>query len=81
MIPLKKKIIVDLNSQMKNPLNGPSDSLDIDESIQFSDEEANPNLNKSKEDLVLNFSQENHSPKSEKRGKLSNAHLLKKQKF
>ena len=50
MIPLKKKIIVDLNSQMKNPLNGPSDSLDIDESKQFSDEEANPNLKKSKED-------------------------------
>jgi|LauGreDrversion2_2_1035103.scaffolds.fasta_scaffold1748262_1 hypothetical protein len=41
---------------MKNPLNGPSDSLDIDVSIQFSDEEANPNLNKSKEDLILNFS-------------------------
>jgi probable Rubsico expression protein CbbX len=41
---------------MKNPLNGPSDSLDIDVSIQFSDEEANPNLNKSKEDLILNQS-------------------------
>ena len=78
MIPMKKKIIIDLNSQMKNPLNGPSDSLDIDMSKQFSDEEANPNLYKSREDLVLNFSQENHSPKSEKRGKLSNAHLLKK---
>jgi hypothetical protein len=41
---------------MKNPLNGPSDSLDIDVSKQFSDEEANPNLYKSREDLALNFS-------------------------
>jgi hypothetical protein len=29
---------------MKHPLNGPSDSLDIDVSKQFLDEEANPNL-------------------------------------
>ena len=78
MKPMKKKIIIDLNSQIKHPLNGPSDSLDIDVSKQFSDEEANPNLQKSREDLAINFSQENHSPKSEKRGKLSNAHLLKK---
>jgi hypothetical protein len=37
-------------------LNGPSDSLDIDVSKQFSDEEANPNLQKSREDLAINFS-------------------------